>query len=463
LNKNRIRQTLPLLLLIISTMLTVKTVSHPVHCSASENEKTPLALGFGENERFVLYSDGEVHKLTPNQTVPIAKIDFTSQEVESAMVDFEVYGQNLYLYQYTSPTSTSGKTTITVYNLTTGNKTFTKAYAFTVTQQNQTQKVSGQMVLAASACPKAFAVITANTTHSLIEVFKQKPEGFEKTATYSGRMAMAIYRYNTTLLAATFKIEYKNNSTWVTPQITDIVENKTLFTLPALTPVAAMAYPFIQVFNRNNAWECHVTVYNPIMNRMEYYIVYPEKQGLTDSNATTVSPYMDYLITDQQKNSKITFKNGESITVNQKLSIIPQGAYIPLNPQNGTLDANPQNKTLLAKIVEAEKAKILYITEKSTKELYTLSAQSASKTEGFYAALTQNTAYIINPENHQLIKMEITLQKQNQNNPQQPQTTLIIAATATICTATAITISIRIIKKRKTRVSETSKTQKHIN
>jgi hypothetical protein len=275
-------------------------------------------------------------------------------------------------------------------------------------------------------------------------------------------MAMAIYKYNDTLVTATFKVEFKNNVTWVTPQITDIVENKTLFTLPALTPVAALAYPFIQVFNRNKAWECHVTVYNPKMNRMEYYIVYPEKQGLIDSNATTVSPYMDYLLIDQQKGSKITFKNGETITTTQKLSIIPQGAYIPLNPQNGTLDANPENKTLLAKIVEGDKAKILYITEKSTKELYTLSAQSASKTEGFYATLTQNTAYIINPENHQLIKIEITGQKQNQNNPQQPQTTLIIAATATICTATAITISIRIIKKRKARVLETSKTQKHI-
>jgi len=318
------------------------------------------------------------------------------------------------------------------------------------------------MVLAASACPKAFAVITANTTHSLIEVFKQKPEGFEKTATYSGRMAMAIYRYNTTLLAATFKVEYKDNTPWITPQITDIVENKTLFTLPALTPVAALAYPFIQVFNRNNAWECHVTVYNQKMNRMEYYIVYPEKLDLKESNATTVSPYMDYLITDQHKNSKITFANGETITVNQKLSIIPQGAYIPLNPQNGTLDANPQNKTLLAKIVEGEKAKILQITRERTIELYTLPAQYASKTEGFYAALTQNTAYIINPENHQLIKIEITEQKQN--NPQQPPTTLIIAATAIICTATAITIAITIIKKRKLKVStETQKPQNHVN
>jgi hypothetical protein len=389
-----------LLLLIISVIFTSKAVVSTLF----EEVGKPLALGFGEDGRFVLYSDGEVHKLLgQNQTVKLSKIQLTSEIVKAAIVDFEVYGQNLYLYLYMSLNATSGKTMITVYNLTSGVKTFTRMYEFTITQENQLRKVKGDMVLAASACHHALAVITANTTHTLIEVFKEKRGGFEKAAVYSGRMAMSIYKYGETLIAATFRVEVKNNTSWIMPQITDIVENKTLFRLPALIPVAALAYPFIQPFNRNNAWECHATVYNPTMNRIEYYIVYPEKQGLGDSNATTVSPYMDYLIIDQQKGSKIVFRNGESIATNQKLSIIPQGAFMPLNPQNGVLDVDPRRKALLAKIVEEGKAKILYITEKSVKEIYILNASLASKTEGFYAALAEDTVYIINPKSHDLV------------------------------------------------------------
>jgi hypothetical protein len=406
LNKNRVKR-IPLLLLIISIMFIAEAITL-THISSAEEAKKPLALGFGENERFTLYSNGEVHRLlSQNQTLPLSKIQLAGEVVGATIIDFEVYGQNLYLYIYTSLNSSWGRTTIAVYNLVSGEKTFTKTYEFAITQENQTQKVMGNMVLAASACPHAFAVITANTTHALIEVYKEKHGGFEKTATYSGRMVMSIYRYNETLIAATFKAEMKDSMPWITPQITDIVENKTLFSLPALIPVAALAYPFIQPFNYNNTWECHVTVYNQRMNRMEYYIVYPEKQGLIDSNATTVSPYMEYLIIDQKKGSKIIFNNGEAITVAQKLSIIPQGAYMPLDPKNGVLDANPANKSILVKVVEGDKAKILYLTQKSTIELYTLNASSTSKTEGFYAALVQNTVYIINPENHDLVAISL--------------------------------------------------------
>jgi len=442
LNKNRVKRV-PLSLLMISVMLMAEAIT-PAQTSSAEEAKKPLALGFGENERFILYSNGEVHRLlSQNQTLPLSKIQLLGEVVEATIIDFEVYGQNLYLYIYTSLNSSCGRTTVAVYNLVSGEKTFTKTYKFAVTQENQTQKVIGNMVLAASACPHAFAVITANTTHSLIEVYREKRGGFEKTATYSGRMAMSIYRCNETLIAATFKAEIKDNMPWITPQITDIVENKTLFSLPALIPVAALVYPFIQPFNRNNTWECHVTVYNQRMNRMEYYIVYPEKQGLIDSNATTVSPYMEYLIIDQKRGSKIIFSNGETITVAQKLSIIPQGAYMPLDPKNGVLDANPANKSILAKVVEGDKAKILYLTQKSTIELYTLNASSTSKMVGFHAALVQNTVYIINPENNNLLALSL---KNIENREDNWGLTAAIALAG--ITITLIIILSRIIKIR---------------
>ncbi|MEM2950630.1 MAG: hypothetical protein QXV52_06015 [Nitrososphaeria archaeon] len=376
----------------------------------------PLVIGFGENERYLLYDNGKVYKLLDNgQMKYFSYINLTVYEIDDAIVDFEVYGSYLYLYTYRSHNQFKGETIVTVYSLESGERIYQKVYLFNITSEN---RVQGNMVLSAAACQKGFSVITGNTTHSLIEVYQEKLGQLQLTRVYSGRMAMSLYRSGDTLLAATFKVEYKNNTPWVTPRITDLMENKTIFELPALIPVAALAYPFIQVFNRKGLWECHVTVYNPIMNRIEYYIVYPEKQTLLDTRETKVSPYMDYLITSQSRGSQITFKDGYNITVSQKLSIITQGAHIPLDPVNGTMDSNIENKTILAKIVEGEKAKILFIKENFVKEIYTLNAKVASKTKGFYAALTNDTVYIVNPETHEPIIISLKEVDMNQSNMQ---------------------------------------------
>ncbi|MEM2166734.1 MAG: hypothetical protein QXR74_00005, partial [Candidatus Bathyarchaeia archaeon] len=382
------------------------------------------------------------------ETTRITKVNISGMDIEAYLIDFEVYGENLYLYTYRSLNETSGQTTITVFNIGSGEKIFQKTYAFTVTSNN---RVNGSMVLAASACRRGFAVITANTTHSTIEVYGMTPREFKLSAKYSGRMAMTIHRYNDTLLAATFKAEIKDSLPWITPRITDLIENRTLFELPALIPVAALAYPFIQAFNRKGSWECHVTVNNPIMNRIEYYIVYPGKQGLIDSTETAISPYLEYLVMRVSEGSKITFRSGENITVPWRLTIIPQGAHIPIDPKNGILDADPIGKRILAKIVEGDRAKILYITERGQREIYSLSAENASKARGFYAALMKDTAYIVDSERRELISIPLEGQSGN-------QTAIIIAALSTIVLAAALAAVIY-FRRQKHKIKD--KTQKH--
>ena len=398
--------------------------------------RKPLALGFGEDGRYVLYSDGGVWKLLGRgESMQTARINLSRGVVESATLDFEVYGGKLYLYAYRSINASSGETTVRIYDLNSGRETWVKNFFFEVKPEN---RVLGSMVLAASACGRGLAVMVVNTTHSTIEVFTETKEGFGRTMLYSGRMAMSIYRWNDTLVAATFETKLINNVTWVKPVVTDLILNKTLFSLPALIPVAMLTYLFIQVFNRGGEWECHVSVYNRFMNRMEYYIVYPEKQGLIDSQEARVSPYMDYLTMDQPSGSKITFRKGENLTVSHRLSIVPQGAYVLLDPKNGIMDADPERKALLAKVVEGDRAKILYITEASSLELYTLNASSSSKAAGFYAVLVQDTAYIINPENNQLVVKTIG---KSENNL--PTITIIII----VCIA--FTLAIVVFNRRR--------------
>jgi len=429
---------------IIIPILLIITIAAAPHPATAQTRNRPIAIGFGENERYILYDNGELHRLLEHgETTQIAKINMGSIDIEASLIDFEVYGENVYLYAYRNLNETSGETTIIIFNARSGERIFQKTYTFNTFTVAGENRVNGSMVLAASACIRGFAVITANTTHSTIEVYKIILGGFKLFAKYSGRMAMTIQRYGDTLLAATFRVEIRDSMPWITPRITDLMGNKTLFELPALIPVAALAYPFIQAFNRNGSWECHVTVNNIRMNRIEYYIVYPEKQGLIDSSETVVSPYLEYLVMSQPTGSKITFKSGENMTVPWRLTIIPQGSHIPIDPKSGILDANVTSKVVLAKIVEGDRAKILYITEKGSREIYSLSAKNASKTKGFYAALTQNTAYIIDPEKNRLAT--IFLEEEGGADQQ-----LIIAAVSTIVVAAAI---VAVIIRRKTRLN----------
>ncbi|MEM2790088.1 MAG: hypothetical protein QW236_07120 [Candidatus Bathyarchaeia archaeon] len=440
-NTTRVALALPLLLIIAATATTLQHI-----IVAQQTQKKPIAIGFGENERYILYSNGELHKLLEHgKTTQIAKINMSSADTEASLVDFEVYGENLYLYAYRSLNETSGQTAITVFNIGSGEKIFQKTYTFTVTGEN---RVNGNMVLAASACRKGFAVITANTTHSTIEVYKTALESFKLSAKYSGRMAMTIQRYGDVLLAPTFRAEIRDSTPWITPRITDLIENRTLFELPALIPVAALAYPFIQAFNRNGSWECYVTVNNPRMNRIEHYVVYPEKQRLIDSRETAISPYLEYLVMSQPTGSKITFKSGENITVPWRLTVIPQGSHIPIDPKNGILDANPADKVVIAKIVEGGRAKILYVTESSSKEIYSLSAEQASKIKGFYAALTENTVYIIDPEKQELIPIPIEEQKNGAT-----ATMTLLALAFTVLVAATLTILVARRKRSKIRLT----------
>lgn len=437
--KDRIK-SITIIKLLIMIIILEASIKEYAWLKASELERIPLAIGFGENERFVLYSDGEILKLLADgETINIGKINFTEKDVEktgeSSIKDFEIYGRFLYLYIYRSLNSSSGETIISIFDVKTGEKIWEKKFPFLITEEDQ---VIGNLILSASACEKGIAFLKANTTHSIIEVYKEESGSFKLAAIYGGRMAMSLYRYNGSLLAATYKIEFRNGTPWITPRITDLMENRTLFELPALIPVAAFAYPFIQVFNRNGSWECYVSVYQPTMGTMEYYIVYPERLGLIESGKKTVSPYMEYSITDLPSGSRITFRNGENITLSQRLSLMPQGVYVPLNPINCSLDADPEKRAILAKIVQDDKAKIVYIKENSIKEIYFMNASFASKTSGFYAALIQDTVYIINPKNNELLSIRLgTIDEGDNNDGNEPPIILIF-----IVITVAIIISI---------------------
>ncbi|MEM4601685.1 MAG: hypothetical protein QW808_02170 [Desulfurococcaceae archaeon] len=293
-----------------------------------------------------------------------------------------------------------------VYNISSRALMLLRKYEFYV-KDNTT--IVGSMVLNAIASSKGLAVLVANSTKAILEVYENTFEGLSLKAVYDCRMIMSAYRYGDSLLAIANKSGQIDSVQIVIPQVIDLFDDKVLFELPALIPVVTLAYPYVQIFERNGRWECYVTVYNPMKKSVEYYIVYPDRIDLIRSPRVTVSPRMDYAVMEHDDGVKVLLRDGTNITVPYRFTIIPYGYFMPLSPANGVIDIDIEKKAFLAKIVEKGVAKIMYFEygKNTPKVVYELEASMASKISGFYGALVDNTIYILNPVNGTLLSIRI--------------------------------------------------------
>lgn len=385
-----------ILLLLILLMLVIHHSDTEVHPYDSK----PIAIGFGEGERYILYEDGYVQSL--GSLNYIGRIDIDADLASLYLIDFEIVSDVLYLYAYRSLNKTSGEINIILFNIRNGEKIYDRTYRFNIIDS----VVVGDMVIIAIASKKGFAVLKTNSTHSSIDVYKVINSNVTQVHIFDGSVTTFIYRYNGTLLAAVPAIEYGVEGFRKVPKVIDIFENRSLFNLPSLIPVLALAHPFIQVFNRRGTWECYVTVYNPIRNKIEHYVVFPEKYDLIEYYEVLVSPHMDYAIIKYENMSKIMFKDNINITINHRLSVIPQGTYIAFNSINGILDVDVEKKALLIKVIESDKAKIVYTEGERIVELLNLNAYEADKTKGFYGALSNRKVYIISNDTLTVIELK---------------------------------------------------------
>ncbi|MEM1830103.1 MAG: hypothetical protein QXY55_05470 [Candidatus Korarchaeota archaeon] len=363
----------------------------------------PLAIGFGAQDRYILYSDGNVYSLSSWNLLGSIKLP---TDFETYILDFEVFSNIMYLYAYRSLNNSSGETIIMVYNISSRALMLLRKYEFYV-KDNTT--IVGSMVLNAIASSKGLAVLVANSTKAILEVYENTFEGLSLKAVYDCRMIMSAYRYGDSLLAIANKSGQIDSVQIVIPQVIDLFDDKVLFELPALIPVVTLAYPYVQIFERNGRWECYVTVYNPMKKSVEYYIVYPDRIDLIRSPRVTVSPRMDYAVMEHDDGVKVLLRDGTNITVPYRFTIIPYGYFMPLSPANGVIDIDIEKKAFLAKIVEKGVAKIMYFEygKNTPKVVYELEASMASKISGFYGALVDNTIYILNPVNGTLLSIRI--------------------------------------------------------
>ena len=361
----------------------------------------PIAIGVGEKSRYVLYSDGYLYQLLESGELrQISKLNLDEELYKSYILDFEVYENVLYLYAYRSVNASSGLTLLKIYDLNNGGILFSREYRFNV---KEGKTVYGQLVSTIIACSRGFAVLTVNSTKNIIVVFSKKDQSFTAVWIYDGRLAATVYNYNDTLIAPVLGFGEAEGRLYPLPTVVDLIENRILFSLPALIPVTALAYPLIQVSRVEANWTCYVSVLNPSTNKMEFYKVYPNNYTLFESNAAQSSPHLTYLIIDKPTGSGIVFPDGASIETRYRLSMIPCGVFIPINPSEGVLDVNVDDHSALIKIVSGDEAKIIYLENGSYREVYSLPVEHSSKLDGFYAALVGKTVYIIDPRKEELV------------------------------------------------------------
>lgn len=422
-------------ILVLVTLVLLATSFVNLSMGASP-ATSPLAIGFGTHDRYVLYFNGSIYSLSTWELVGVFDLP---NEIKTYVVDFEVLPNAIYLYAYRSINGSAGETLIIAYNVSDSTRLLYRRYEFYV--ENGT-KVIGAMVLSAIASVKGLAVMIMNSTHTIIEVYRMTPGGLGLTSIYDGRMAMSIYRHGESLISVTYALRQVNATPQIVPLVVDLIENRTVFELPALIPVATLAQPYIQVFKRNESWECYVVVYNPTRKIVEYYVVYPGRLDLIECPRVIVSSTMDYAIMEHDVGSKVLLKDGRNITIPYRLSLIPQGFFMPLEPLSGVMDVDVEKGTVLAKIVENGVARLMYIQDGSIKRLIELEASVASKARGFYGAIAQNMVYIMSPLDESIVSINVNALAT------QDISILQILVAALLSILTIIVVAVLLVKRR---------------
>ena len=174
-------------LLISSLLVSLALLSmiFPTYFVYSSSQ-VPLAIGFGDESRYILYSNGELYKLLNNGAMKfISKLNLTDQIFGYSIKDFEVYEGYLYLYLYKSYNESSGETVVEVYNLDNGEIIYNVSYNFKVIDNNN---VDGNIVIAISACQKGYSILLTNGVNTTIKVYRlnKSTDDFVLIGVYEG-------------------------------------------------------------------------------------------------------------------------------------------------------------------------------------------------------------------------------------------------------------------------------------
>ncbi|OYT52792.1 MAG: hypothetical protein B6U76_09335 [Desulfurococcales archaeon ex4484_217_2] len=442
------------LALIFALAMLLSAVSPVIGYEIQKTKQAdPIAIGYGVNERYILYSNGTIYEIGEEgfrKTFTLRKEALES--IRNSTINFEIHGNILFLYAHSPLNASKGASRIYVYDMNDNKLLFYKEFTYTIVNNT----VKGILLISASGSAKGLVLLVSNGSNITAETYVYKNSKFTKKFTYDGKVAFTIYKHGPSLLLPTLaKTMFRNREASV-PVIVNALTNKTVFRLPSLIPVVVLAYPLIQIFKCKGEWFSYIVVYNRLTNRVEYYVSKADSMRFEEHSKVIVSPWLDYMVEHipTVNASKIMFKDGYSIVVGKDLSITPRGIFLPIDSPNSILDARIKGHVALVKITKGNITTIYLIDCKGKlHKVYKINSEYAFKTKGFYAAILNKKAYILDPLKKDLIEIDISefISEETSTTPEKTEkeetAEAIYCIVAVIMTLAILIIGVAIIFK----------------
>ncbi|GEM_PF-2115195 len=365
----------------------------------------PIAIGYMGNNRFILYSNNTIYKILDDGSqeflisIP-ASINISSYTIH----EFTIVNNNICFFLYKNINKTAGYTRILVWDTTSKKIIFNKTFVFSLINKTA---VRGNLATIAAMTNKGLAVIISNTTSTYILVYKRINNTFKLFRTYDKTYSYTLYIYNNTILGIIPYIGTYYNRTVLIPHLVDLFTNTSIFEIPSLIPVIPFGTPIVQIYKNMTSWIIHVTVINKLAHRIEYYITKPKSYELKDASKASFSPILDCAVFETQNGAIILLPDGTKYFLNKYLPVLPREVFMLIDPPNGIIDVDQNNHRMLLKYNKGNITEIFLLENNKLHKIYELPAKYSYKSNGFYGTIKGNYAFLIDPEKHKLIKINL--------------------------------------------------------
>jgi len=393
----------------------------------------PMAIGFSRDERYILFSDNAIYRVLSNGSLELfAHLPETINLSGYTLLDFSVVGDQIVFYLYKTLNASRGYTRIFIVNRD-GEPLYDEVFEFSIVNGSH---VYGGLISVAAATTRGLAIMISNDTSSYILVYERSRDGFKLEKIYSGVYTFTLYIYGDSIVGVVPYTTISENRTTIVLHLVDLFTNESIFEIPSLIPVIPFATPIVQVFRNRNDWIIHVTVVNRIINRMEYYITKPSSYELRDSLRASFSPTMDCAVLETVNGSAVVLSDGTMYFLNKYIPIAPRQIYMAIDPPNAVLDADVSTRRVLIKYSSGNKTSIYILQNNELLKIYELPAEYSYKVNGFYAALKGDYALIVDPQKHELVKIDLkTLQNPSRGTDMKLYIYTTVAAVSTASVA----------------------------
>lgn len=399
-------------ILILVLLLFILSSINNIYSSVAFEDTYPIALSKSNGDVYALYNDGSLYRLDGDGTILVAKIPLTeiTANLLDYVVDFSLGPHLVFINLYRSMGQRFGENIVLVYDLISNKFLLNKRFSFNITSKG----FSGKLVVSVVPSNSSLGIVLVDSTRGpLIKVYVFNNNS-HNVLSYNATLTFFTYVYNDSLIAPIpSRIKYENNILNA-GSVIDVVNNKTMFTLPSIAPIFKIAKVIVQPYRVRSEWIAYVTVIGGLINNTEFYIVKPNSIRLEEYHRVVVDPFLRFaVILYGNDTSSVLFNDGVALNISHQLSIIPQNYYFYNEPISGILDVDKNSHLVLYRVVDGDNIYIVLVSGNKIVKVASTSINNGLKIHGFYAYINGGKVYLLNTTTHEIKTISIVEPKQD--------------------------------------------------